>query len=54
MIPAAFEYARPTSIDEALQAIAEGGDGGDRAAAVSNAQGVTSSEAPASSEGGAR
>jgi len=26
MIPAAFEYARPTSIDEALQAIAEGGD----------------------------
>ena len=26
MIPAAFQYARPTSIDEALQAIAEGGD----------------------------
>ena len=26
MIPAAFAYARPTSIDEALQAIAEGGD----------------------------
>jgi carbon-monoxide dehydrogenase medium subunit len=26
MIPAAFEYARPTSVDEALQAIAEGGD----------------------------
>src|ERR671928_2251033 len=26
MIPAAFEYARPTSIDEALQAIADGGD----------------------------
>src|SRR3712207_4503783 len=26
MIPAAFEYARPTSIDEALQAIAEGGE----------------------------
>jgi len=25
MIPAAFEYARPTSIDEALQAIAEAG-----------------------------
>jgi aerobic carbon-monoxide dehydrogenase medium subunit len=26
VIPAAFEYARPTSVDEALQAIAEGGD----------------------------
>src|ERR671933_92084 len=26
MIPAAFQYARPTSIDEALQAIADGGD----------------------------
>src|SRR5918998_3790391 len=26
MIPAAFEYARPTTVDEALQAIAEGGD----------------------------
>ena len=26
MIPAAFEYARPTTVDEALQAIADGGD----------------------------
>jgi aerobic carbon-monoxide dehydrogenase medium subunit len=26
VIPAAFEYARPTTVDEALQAIAEGGD----------------------------
>jgi aerobic carbon-monoxide dehydrogenase medium subunit len=26
MIPAAFAYARPTSVDEALRAIAEGGD----------------------------
>src|SRR5918992_159276 len=26
MIPAAFEYARPTTVDEALQAIAAGGD----------------------------
>ena len=26
MIPAAFAYARPTTIDEALQAIADGGD----------------------------
>ena len=26
MIPAAFEYARPTSVDEALQAIASGGE----------------------------
>ena len=26
MIPASFEYARPTTVDEALQAIAEGGD----------------------------
>jgi aerobic carbon-monoxide dehydrogenase medium subunit len=26
MIPAAFAYARPTTVDEALQALAEGGD----------------------------
>ncbi|HZH20394.1 MAG TPA: xanthine dehydrogenase family protein subunit M [Geodermatophilus sp.] len=26
MIPASFEYARPTTVDEALQAIADGGD----------------------------
>ncbi|NEM06865.1 FAD binding domain-containing protein [Geodermatophilus normandii] len=26
MIPAAFEYARPTSVDEALQAVASGGE----------------------------
>src|SRR4051794_39660666 len=26
MIPAAFEYARPTTVDEALQAVAEGGE----------------------------
>ena len=26
MIPAAFAYARPTSVDEALQAIASGGE----------------------------
>jgi aerobic carbon-monoxide dehydrogenase medium subunit len=26
MIPAAFDYARPTTVDEALQAIAEGGE----------------------------
>ncbi|MGY1601396.1 FAD binding domain-containing protein [Geodermatophilus sp. SYSU D00815] len=26
MIPAAFDYARPTTVEEALQAIAEGGD----------------------------
>ncbi|SFK42319.1 FAD binding domain-containing protein [Geodermatophilus ruber] len=26
MIPAAFEYARPTTVDEALQAIADGGE----------------------------
>ena len=45
MIPAPFAYARPTTVEEALQAIAEGGDGGDRAAALSNAQGVTASGA---------
>ena len=26
MIPAAFAYARPTTVDEALQAVAEGGE----------------------------
>jgi hypothetical protein len=26
VIPASFEYARPTTVDEALQAIADGGD----------------------------
>jgi carbon-monoxide dehydrogenase medium subunit len=26
MIPAAFDYARPTTVDEALQALADGGD----------------------------
>ena len=26
MIPAAFEYARPTTVEEALQAVAEGGE----------------------------
>jgi aerobic carbon-monoxide dehydrogenase large subunit len=42
----------PLTPERVWRAIHQGGDGGDRAAAVSNAQGVTSSEAPASSDGG--
>jgi carbon-monoxide dehydrogenase large subunit len=44
----------PLTPERVWRAIHRGGDGGDRAAAVSNAQGVTSSQAPASSGGGAQ
>ena len=41
MIPAAFDYARPTTVEEALRALA---DGGDRATAGTNAYGGASTE----------
>ena len=48
------ELRMPLTPERVWRAIHEGGDGGDRAAATSNAQGVTSSQAPASSGGGAQ